>query len=704
MPEACNLESVTTQVAQAHDPLLDVLIGEHQAEVEDIGGSVADEEDAAASGQESQVALGVTGRMQCCDPSPHRDLVTVFHQNVCVHRGDGSRLGSDNAPKQEGVEDARRGEEGAHGAALRHERCIPAVHEDSSRGPAFQLSEVPGVVGVAVGHEDLAEIRRLCTERTNDLEDPACVPRETSVDQAQTVGFRFQEERVDPRKSDLMQSGQEFVNPHCHPPLERSTCRNTPGPRNPGLQVPHPAAPGGIRATLRSSRLVEDCGVKIQRKTGLEPTYSLFVDGSQRTRRPEWEAGVDLRGWCQMEDFLMRRHGRTRLSTSFLVTVLFSVSCSDAPQWTGSVEVRDGIEVISNPGDPFLREDQGFMSELWEVRGSDWVDPSRVHAQSGLITVVDPPANQVHLVSASGEPRASIGQLGGGPGEFLRLLDAFPDGDRLVVLDGGRGSVQYLDLQGGYLSSRYLEGQPWDGFLLESRRLLVKGEFLSDPTEESFGDWVTVSDDGKPTAFTSHTLDPLPEEQGVQCSDLSPWAGGAARLRFTTPQIQIFGPGGGLRREIRVDLPVEPVSPAERDLALSELQRTLVGRGLPSPFIQQSLVVMEERWRVKCRFGPLRFDPSGRFAAFLEQNPDDFGSGAATLHFLSPDGVYLARVTFPTPWRDFVLDDGVVYALTRDPATDEISLTANRVEFPSALPVRASGALEDARRASSVER
>ena len=67
------------------------------------------------------------------------------------------------------------------------------------------------------------------------------------------------------------------------------------------------------------------------------------------------------------------------------------------------------------------------------------------------------------------------------------------------------------------------------------------------------------------------------------------------------------------------------------------------------------------------RVGPLRFDPSGRFAAFLEQNPDEFGSGSATLHFLSQDGVYLAKVAFPTAWRDFTMDDGVVYALTRNP-------------------------------------
>ena len=129
-----------------------------------------------------------------------------------------------------------------------------------------------------------------------------------------------------------------------------------------------------------------------------------------------------------------------------LVFLYSLVACSDAPQWTGSVEMRDGIEVISNPGDPLLAEAQELVSDLWAIQGSTWENPSLVHAGSGLITVVDPQANRVHLVTTSGETRASLGRSGGGPGEFLRLLDAFRVGDRLVVLDGGKGSIEYLDL------------------------------------------------------------------------------------------------------------------------------------------------------------------------------------------------------------------------------------------------------------------
>jgi len=394
----------------------------------------------------------------------------------------------------------------------------------------------------------------------------------------------------------------------------------------------------------------------------------------------------------------------TPFSLPTLLILSSLVACSDAPRWTGSFEMRDGIEIIYNPADPLLGEAQGFVSELWGVQGSDWMDPTRVHVGSGSIIVADPPANQIHVVSRSGDIRPSLGRAGGGPGEFLQLLDAFPDGDSLVVIDGGKGSVQYLALDGTYLSSLHLEGQAWGGFPLGEGTLLVKGEFLSDPAAESFGDWVRIGEGREPSAFTSQPLVPLPEEEGVVCSDLSSWPGGAARMRFTTPQIQVFAPDGGLLMESRIDLPVEVVSDAESEAALSELRRTSAARGLPPEFIQQSLVVMEERWRVKCRFGPLRFDPSGGLGAFLDQNPDEFGSGSATLHFISQGGIYLARVAFQTAWRDFAMDAGVVYALTRDPTTDVIRLTAYRLSFPGSLLLDAAAALDDARRASSGEK
>jgi len=337
------------------------------------------------------------------------------------------------------------------------------------------------------------------------------------------------------------------------------------------------------------------------------------------------------------------------------------------------------------------------MVELWKVQGAEWIDPSVVQADAGLVTVVDPPANQLHLVSASGEILPSVGRTGGGPGEFLHLVDAFQDGHRITALDAGKGTVEYLGMDGVYRSSVKLEGQVWSGFPLGERALMVKGEFLSDPNRETLGDWFRMEEDGELTAFAPPALAPLPEEQGVQCFDLSSWGDGAARMRYTTPQIQVFNSSGALVRQVLIDLPVEEVSSAEREAALENLRHHLAGHDLPPEFARQNLTVMEERWRVKCRFGPLRFDATQGLAAFLEQNPEDFGSGNATLHFLSRDGVYLAKAAFTTPWEDFAINDGVVYALTRDPTTGLSTLAAFRVDLPASLLAEATTVLEAAR-------
>ena len=370
------------------------------------------------------------------------------------------------------------------------------------------------------------------------------------------------------------------------------------------------------------------------------------------------------------------------------------LACSEAPPWAGTVDILEGVEIVSNPADPLLPDTSGLVTPLWTVEGSEWVNPSRVHVNSGVVYVVDPPASQLHLVSSAGEVGTSLGRPGEGPGEFRSLLDAFRDGDSIVVLDAGKGSVEYLDLEGHYRSSFHLDGQAWGGFPLGGGTLLVKGEFLSDPRAETRGDWVRIGEDTDPVAFTTRPLEPLPGEEGVVCSDLSDWWDGAARMRFTTPEIEVFDETGELVRKARIDLPVEVIPEAEREAALNDMRERLAARGLPPPFIEQSLVVSEERWRVKCRFGPLRFDPSGELAAFMEQNPDDFGSGSATLHLLSRDGVYLARAAFPTPWADFTLDGGVVYALTRDPVTDIVGLEAFRVELPASVFTHASGLVQ----------
>jgi len=392
----------------------------------------------------------------------------------------------------------------------------------------------------------------------------------------------------------------------------------------------------------------------------------------------------------------MRRCERTCLLPALALLPLLA-TCTNAPPWTGSVAMRDGIEVIANPDAPLLGEARGLVSEQWALQGPTWENPSVVHAAAGLVVVVDPPADRLHLVSRSGELMGSLGRSGEGPGEFRDLRDAVLDGDRLVVFDRGRRAIEYLSLDGDYLSSLPIDGSPWGGILLPTGDLLVRGDFRTDPRESTLGTWIRIANGRAPTPFTPPPLEPLPEEQGVECADLSSWGDRVARLRRTTPWIEVLDTTGSIQREITIDLPVEAVSDAERERALDELRRRLAGSGVPPEFQQQNVAVMEQRWRVKCRFGPLRYDPAGRIGALLEQNPDQFGSGPATLHLLSEDGVYLARLPFHVAWRDFTLDGGVVYALTRDPATDLVTLRAYRLDLPPSLITDAGRVLDAAR-------
>ena len=87
----------------------------------------------------------------------------------------------------------------------------------------------------------------------------------------------------------------------------------------------------------------------------------------------------------------------------------------------------------------------------------------------------------------------------------------------------------------------------------------------------------------------------------------------------------------------------------------------------------------------KLSFRKIRFDDEGHLAGLWQQNPEDFGSGPATLHLLSIDGIYLARLEFDRPWADFDLSGARLFALSRDPVTDLATLRAFDLRIPAGL-------------------
>ncbi len=189
MTEAGDLKPMATEVTEADYSLMEVLVGDHHPEVKEVGGGIADEENAMLPGQENHMTLRVARRMKNRDPSPDRDVVPVLNKNVRLNRGDAARVCFNHLPKEERVEQSGSRGEGTGGSALRNQRCVPAVHEDTGRREPFEFSEVSGVVGVAVCDEDLAQIGSVSSQRVNGVQDRGCAPGKTGIDKGQAVSF-----------------------------------------------------------------------------------------------------------------------------------------------------------------------------------------------------------------------------------------------------------------------------------------------------------------------------------------------------------------------------------------------------------------------------------------------------------------------------------------------------------------------------------
>ena len=72
---------------------------------------------------------------------------------------------------EEGVEQARSGLNGTHRPALANHQGVDRVHRGGGVGQTLQLGEAAGVVAVAVGDEDVADVRGLTADRADGLDD-----------------------------------------------------------------------------------------------------------------------------------------------------------------------------------------------------------------------------------------------------------------------------------------------------------------------------------------------------------------------------------------------------------------------------------------------------------------------------------------------------------------------------------------------------
>jgi hypothetical protein len=382
-----------------------------------------------------------------------------------------------------------------------------------------------------------------------------------------------------------------------------------------------------------------------------------------------------------------------RLGRLGLMAIPLLVGCSGSgEEWGGRIAEVDGVLRVENPTAPLIGSEEITVDLLWRssgpIEGDFWEAPNKVHADESFVYIVDRQASKIHRLSLEGELRPSLGGPGGGPGQYGRIIDAVPTRQGLIVIDGGNGRVEVLSPEGEITASSRLGQVVLTVAPLGEDAVAVWGMLGREERWRRVDAEAYLEDLIFPEFIEADTAEAPPSRAGT-------WRGFPARLRFTAPQIQVFSPSGELKEVIDVPLEVQEATDGEIEAMVSEITSFLAEDGVSSDIIQEQANRIRSRPRAKSRFRDFRFDSRSGLAVIWEQNPEDFGSGPASLHLLSTGGIYLGVLRFDRAWSAFDLRDGVLYVLARDPATDLATLEAHSIGVPSGILERASELASD---------
>ena len=376
------------------------------------------------------------------------------------------------------------------------------------------------------------------------------------------------------------------------------------------------------------------------------------------------------------------RHG-----AGFWLTVLCLVACTEARvEWSGRVTLIDGVYRVDNPTEPLA--DAGAISTTlrWTRSGPDagdiWEAPNKLHVFRDRIYVVDRRASKIHLLTTDGASQPSLGEPGAGPGQYRRIADAIPTPVGLFVVDQGNSRIEVLTASGEPLASHHLGQAAFAAAPLGPNAIVVFGVLGREQG------WTKIDADGNREPLEFPDFEP-PDGHDGSISAASTWGERLVRLRQTSPQIRVYSTAGSLETVIDLPLPVEETSDEEIEDIVRDVSSVLARDGVPAGVIQQQVDRIRSRPRAKRRFRKIVFDDDGGLGAIWEQDPEGLGSGNASLHLFSIDGIYLTAIRFDRPWADFAVSDGVLYVLARDPDTDLVTLMAFELNVPPELLERA---------------
>ena len=339
---------------------------------------------------------------------------------------------------------------------------------------------------------------------------------------------------------------------------------------------------------------------------------------------------------------------------------------SDAADWKGKNETRDGVLYVVSPAEPMEKALTATAKELWRLGGETedeneffGVITQLLTDKKGDVYLLDAQLNQVKVFSASGEFVRSIGREGEGPGEFRAGVGMFFTSDgKIAVMQVAPGRIVLLTPEGEPAGEHPLPVREDGGMVILLGGNSRGGNLVFAGASNAFSEGrfdqtrylARLAPDGKETAkyhSETRTIDfskPVLDDTVWDTFDRR-WTVGVdgrvyACTHYTDYRIQVWNPDGTTNRVIERQYTHQKRTPAEKKIV--EDLMGMFAKQIPNATVKISDLNKD----IETVF--LRDD--GSLWVLTSEGTRDLPEGTAgVFDVFDPEGRFLRRVTIQVP-------------------------------------------------------
>lgn len=348
------------------------------------------------------------------------------------------------------------------------------------------------------------------------------------------------------------------------------------------------------------------------------------------------------------------------------------------------IEVIDGVEYVHNPAEPLEPGRKITFTEELTIGGDGVSEEETVFSpsdiavdKSGRIYVGDYREAVIKVFDREGHYIRTIGQKGGGPGEFQSIngMKILPDG-RLVVLDLRQRRTSLLDAEGTFVTSHPWRNSHFDIFLAdesgyftdvrlygeEKEYIMAKYDYEGN-TVEKWGDFTPYGTHISRQGGTTFAI-------GVPYSPQSIFAGDSKnKLIYHCLNhsyiIDVFNEQGALLRKI--DRLYQPLPFTQKDA-----EDYYAGFDRRGEAVFSKMAREVELPKVKTVTPSMIVDDSGNLWVHTYEVDDSAEPRRSAFDIFDPAGRYIRRT-----WqsiRPLLFHGGKMYSITADEETDFVTV------------------------------